>query len=505
MVSVGSLINVQISLAAAAAAGQNLTNLLCVTSNLVVDLKQRLREYTSSAAVAVDFGENGLEYAAAVLAFAQTPQISNFYVGRWAQNAAQGQLIGAPLTAAQQAIANFTAVGADGGFSISIDGAGVEHIAEINLSAVVTLQGVAGAITTALAGAAVCTWNPVEGNFIFTSATTGATSAVSFLTANTAGGVTDISTLLGGAASESGSYVVQGQVAESALACATLFDSQFGNLWYALMMPSITNDADHMAVFGYCQSSTRKHFYGATTSEAGVLVPTYTTDLAYMASQAGFTKGMVQYSSTNACAVASPIARILTVNYAAANTAINLMWQTCPNLLPEPNLSTDAQAALTAKNCNVYAATDQSGSPIFLTGTTPSTDVFIDTVIGADNFAVDLQTALFGAFTLAAVTPGKIGFTDAGMHVLVTATIGVCDEYATNGFLGASGTWPGGGFGSLKTGQVPPCEGCYYVYAAPVATASQQVKQSRMAVPIQVAGLLAGAINTAAVLVTLVP
>jgi hypothetical protein len=394
MVSVGSLINVQISLAAAAAAGQNLTNLLCVTSNLVVDLKQRLREYTSSAAVAVDFGENGLEYAAAVLAFAQTPQISNFYVGRWAQNAAQGQLIGAPLTAAQQAIANFTAVGADGGFSISIDGAGVEHIAEINLSAVVTLQGVAGAITTALAGAAVCT-------------------------------------LLGGAASESGSYVVQGQVAESALACATLFDSQFGNLWYALMMPSITNDADHMAVFGYCQSSTRKHFYGATTSEAGVLVPTYTTDLAYMASQAGFTKGMVQYSST--------------------------------------------------------------------------TDVFIDTVIGADNFAVDLQTALFGAFTLAAVAPGKIGFTDAGMHVLVTATIGVCDEYATNGFLGASGTWPGGGFGSLKTGQVPPFEGCYYVYAAPVATATQQVKQSRMAVPIQVAGLLAGAINTAAVLVTLVP
>jgi len=502
MVSVGSLINVQISLAASPAQGQNTTNLLVVTNNTVIDLTQRYRTYTSLAAVAADFGTGGPEYAAATPFFAQSPQPPQLLIGRWAEYAAAGQLIGAPLTAAQQLITNFTGAGADCGFSVHIDGGAVEHIVGINLSAVTNLNGVAAAITTALAGAATCVWNSVYGQFVFTSATTGAASAVSLLTAAVGVGVTDISVLLGCTATNSGAYAVAGQVAETALACATLFDSNFGGNWYALMMPSIVADADHLAVMSFIQGTTRKHFYGVTTQEAGALVPTSTTDLAYLAMEAAYTKSMIMYSSTNACAVASPLARILTVNYAAANSAISLMWQTCPTLIPEPNLNANQLASLAAKNCNVYAATDQSGAPIFLNGTTCSTNVFVDTVIGADNFAIALQTAIFAAFQLAAVTPGKIGYTDAGMHVLVTACQTICAQYLANGYL-AGGNWPGGNFGSLQSGQY--LETGSYVYAPPVATATLTQQTARTAVPIKIAGLLAGAINTCAVLVTLVP
>jgi hypothetical protein len=505
MISLSSLINVQISLATAAAQGQNTTNLMLLTNSTVIDLTERFREYTSSTAVGVDFGTNGPEFAAAELYFAQTPQPTLLLIGRWAQAAAAGQLIGAELTAAEQVITNFNTI-ADAGFTIGIDGGAVEHIVGIELTGLNTLAAVAGAITTALAGAATCTWNAVYGFFEFTSATTGAASAITFLTAAVGGGVTDISNLLGGRATNSGAYLAAGQIAETALACATLFDAEFGGQWYGLMMPTINEDSDNLAVAQFIESSTFKHFYGVTSSEAGCLVPTSTTDIGYILANANLKKTAWQYSSTNSVAFASAFGRILTTNYAAANAVISLMWQNMPGLAPE-NLNATQQASIAAKNGNVFAQTASgttatNGSPVFLPGTTASTNVFIDTVIGADNFGIDLQLACFNAAVAAALAPGKIPQTDAGTHILVVACEGACAQYLANGFLGPD-NWNYAGFGALQQGQY--LETGSYVYAASIVTQLAANRAARKSVPIQIAGTLAGAINTAAVLVTLVP
>ncbi len=68
-----------------------------------------------------------------------------------------------------------------------------------------------------------------------------------------------------------------------------------------------------------------------------------------------------------------------------------------------------------------------------------------------------------------------------------------------NGLL-APGVWNSGGFGILKQGDFLP-KG-FYVYNAPVASQTQNDRAARMAMPIQIAAKLAGAIHSVDVAVT---
>jgi hypothetical protein len=494
MLSVQTLINVTTSLSQTAGSSQTTNTLLCMTENTVIDLVTRLLPFYSLTSVASFFGEGGDEYAAAVVFFGQSPTPTGpFYVGRWANVAAAGQLLGSALTAAQQALSNFNTIG-DGGFSITFDGGSVEHVGTIVLTGVASLNAVATAINAQMTGGTIA-WNANLQRFQITSATTGSTSAVTFLTAPSSG-PTDISGLLG-MQSTQGGYTAAGQAAETALAAVTLMETNFGGKWYALMVPQAAA-SDHLAIGPFIQATQRKHFYQVTTQDPNVLVPSSTTDVAYELAQLSLTKTAVMYSSTSPVAGASPMALILGVNYSGTATAINLMWQTCPTLTPE-NLNATQLAALAAKNCNVYALCD-NGSSIFLTGTTCTTDVFIDTVIGADNLAITMTTALFNSF-LGAGT--KIAQDDAGMHVLVSTCTNVMVQYLTNDYL-APGTWTGAGIPPvLATGDF--LENGFIVYAPPLATQPQSQRAQRMAGPIQIAAKLAGAINTANVAVTINP
>jgi hypothetical protein len=364
------------------------------------------------------------------------------------------------------------------------------------LTGVLNLNAVAAAINaefTTLALGVSCIWN--GNNFVFTSASTGALSAVSFLTAGTGG--TDISGLLGGlAVTGNGCYVSPGQAAETALAAVNLFDANFGQTWYALTIAGAA-DADHEAIGPAVQAMSNKHFYGVTTQEAGVLVAASTTDIAYILSQASLTRTAVQYSSTNPYAIVSALARILSVNYAATGSVLTLKFQGEPGVTGE-NLTTPQRDALLAKNCNVYI-NYQGGATIIEPGTTCSANQFIDTIIGVDNLAIDIQINIFNLL-LQATT--KIPQDDGGMHQFVASAQQTCLGYVTDG-LGAPGTWTEPGFGSLNTGDF--MESGFYVYAPPVASQLPSARAARMAVPLQIAFKLAGAVQTVPVLISVNP
>ena len=173
------------------------------------------------------------------------------------------------------------------GFKINVDGAGIVDVIGINLSAVVSLPGVATAINTALATAVVaatCTWDSVRSRFVFTSSTTGAASTITFLTPG-AGGSTDISELLLGAADDvtSGAFLSQGLVAETALAAVTLFDNTFGQQFFGLTVVGSV-DADSEAIAQYVEGAANFHYFGVTSQEAGVITPGNTTNIAYIIS-----------------------------------------------------------------------------------------------------------------------------------------------------------------------------------------------------------------------------
>jgi hypothetical protein len=463
----------------------------------VIDVVERFRTYSSIEGVGSDFSNSDPEFLAALRWFSQVPQPNVLKIGRWAQAATAGILIGATFSASQQAtlLAALIAI-STGSFTVHLDGTS-HNITGLDFTADTTLPGAAATIQTALNTAltgTTCVWNSAQGCFEIQSPTTGAASAVSFLTPEGTG--VDISALLGMTAASSGAYVANGIVAETALACVTLFDIQFGTAWYGLYVCGAV-DADHEAIAPYIEAAANYHFYGVNTQEAGVLSSSSTTDIAYILKQGGYRRTAVQYSSTDLYAVISMLARIMTTDYTQNNSVITLMYKNEPVVMPE--LLTENQIdVLESKNCNVFVTYNfNNGTAIIEPGIScAGAPWFIDTVMGIDALVLGIQIALFNALY---GTTTKVSQTDQGMHVLATAIESECIQFANDGLLGP-GTWTGQNIGSLNNGDYMP-KG-YYVFAPSVATQSISNRAKRISVPFQVACKLSGAVHTVDVSVT---
>lgn len=486
---VSSLVSVSVNLASAPAQAQSLSNLLILGSSNVINVTERMRTYTTLTAVATDFGTTAPEYYAANEWFSQAPAPGYCLIGKWAQTAVSGKLIGATISAANQSLSVWNAI-TNGGFHITIDSGSSTNITGLNFSTATNLNGVASTITSALTGA-VAVWNAAYTRFEITSSTTGATSYVSFLTSPTGGGITDISSLLGGTSSNSGAYVSQGIASETAVSAVTTFDSQFGQLWYGLFIAGAA-DSDHLAVAAYIEAANTKHAYGVNHQEAGVLTSTDTTNISYQLKQLGYRKTLSQYSSSNLYAVVSLMARIFTTNYNASKTTITLMYKTEPGVVAE-YLNSTQMANLVANNCNVFVNYDNN-TAIIQPGVQASGD-YTDTVFGSDWLAITIMNVIYN---LLYSNPTKIPQTDPGMAIITAGITSVLDQGITNGLL-APGTWTQSGFGTLNQGDYLP-KG-YYVYAPPVATQTAAARAARQSVAFQVAAKLAGAVQTVSVII----
>lgn len=597
---ISRLIRVAINLSPLAAQAQNLSTLLLLGTDDVVDVIERIRSYESIDAVADDFGTEGAEYAAAVLWFQQAPQPTQIKIGRWADADTKGKLVGGGVDNDNQVLAAWTAID-DGAFRITLR-AVARSITACDFGAATNLNGVAAVIQAKLAAqepGTTCVWNSLYQRFEITvGGAAGAASTTSFVTyppaaqgnilfvvnqdnldtitlngtavtfvaggadpdlnqvniggdlaatlenliafldaaddaelvkftytlagaqlnleavtpgaggnaltiaadnATASGGTltggtgTDLSDMLAMTVDSSGCYIADGIVAETALAAAELFDSRFGQTWYALVIPEGADNDDHIAVAGYIEATNNKHVYGVTTQEAGVLSAVSTTDLAYLLKQLRYNKTMVQYSSENAYAVCSLLGRALTVNYNGNSTVITLMYKQEPGIVAEALLSTQINA-LEAKNCNVFVAYNND-TAIVEPGKVCSGD-FIDTITGTDWLAVTVMTAVYN---LLYTSNTKVPQTDAGTHLIVTTIEAVLSQAVANGLL-APGVWNANGFGSIAQNDFLP-KG-WYVYAPPVATQLQADREARKSVPIQVAAKLAGAVHTVDVTIT---
>lgn len=476
---ISKLIHVDVVLSPQAAQAQDLSTLLVLGGSDVIDTTERIRTYTTLDEVAADFGTSAPEYLAAVLWFEQAPQPNELKVGRWAHNPTAGKLLCGSLDAVSRNIATWTAIH-NGAFIVSINGV-PGPVVGIDFSAEVNLNGVATQITNHLAGA-VCTYNSVYDRFEFESNAVGAGSAISFLST---GAATDISSLLFGQVGQGG-YAAPGIEAETAVACLTLFDQQFGQSWYAATVIGAL-DADHLTCAAYIEGSNNKHLYGVSTQEAGCISPVDQANIAYQLTQLGYERSFVQYSSSNLYSVCSALGRALTVDYNGNATVIDLMYKQEPGITAE-NLTESQVDAAAANNANVFVQFNNDTAIIYQ-GNVTSGDP-LDIITGTDWFAVDVMNEVYN---LLYTSPTKIPQTDSGEHLIVTTIEAVCSQGVTNGLL-APGTWNSAGFGILKQGDFLP-KG-FYVYAPSVATQSQADREARKSVPIQIAAKLAGAVRT---------
>lgn len=492
------LVDVNVILTPQGAQAPALNTGLVLGTSTVIDVVSRMRVYSTLAAVAADFGNSAQEYLAAVLWFAQNPQPTSLNIGRWVNANSAGQLICGGLTAANTLLSAWTSI-TTGSFKIAVDGGAVTNVPALNFAAQTTLNGVAAVIQTAVQGlggafaAVTCVYNSVYNRFVFTSGTTGTSSAISFMTAGSTG--VDISAQLEGLSTSSGAYVANGIAAESALSCVELFDNQFAGQWYNLFIPSAV-DSDHTAIAPYIDGDATPHFYWINTQESAVLALGDTTHIGYLLQQLQSQHTAWQYSSQSLYAVWSMAARIASTNWQGSLTAISLMYKTEPDVTAEV-LTVNQRDALLSYNGNVYDTyANPSGVPLIEPGICPSGQ-FIDTIIGVDWLRTQIQT---NVFNILYQSNTKIPQTDAGVNQLENGAAAACDQGVINGLL-AAGTWNSGGFGQLIEGQW--LDAGYYVYAPSVATQSQSQRQARISPPIQVAAKLAGAIDTVNITATI--
>ncbi|WP_025138083.1 DUF3383 domain-containing protein [Achromobacter sp. DH1f] len=479
--SISRIVKVDIVMSPLAAGTRDFGALLLVGSSPVIDVNERIREYSGIDDVANDFGTTAPEYRAAVLFFSQSPQPNQLFIGRWAQTAAAGLLRGAILSPGDQAMSNFTSI-TTGSMKISIDGA-EKTVTAVDLSAETNLNGVAAKVTAKLTGATMV-WDGVNSRFVVTSATTGATSTVGYATANTSGA--DISALLGLTQPQS-AVPVPGIASETYLdAVQKLADKS--NDWYGLQAAAtgITDDA-HLSVAAYIEAASPTRIHGVTTQSTAVLDPTITTDIASRLKAAKYKRSFCQYSSSSPYASASMYGRAFTVNFLGNRTTITLKFKQEPGVTAE-TLTTTQVNALEGKNCNVFVNYDND-TAIIEQGVMAN-GYFFDEVHGTDWFQNYLQTALYNRLYTSTT---KIPQTDAGVNDLLTAAAAAADQTVANGLV-APGVWNADGFGNLSRGDT--LSSGYYLYAPPVATQSQADREARKAPVIQGAFKLAGAIHS---------
>ena len=486
------LISTSVNLAAQAAQAPNTSSLLILGGSDHVNVAERMLEYTSLAEMLSDgFLSTDPEYLSAQAWFSQLPQPNSVLIGRWAKTATHGHLICGPMTAAEQALSSWTVI-TNGSFHIAIDGAAALSVTGVDFHTATTMAAVAALLDTSVAGATV-SWDSYDQCLVFTSeGTAGSTSTVGLITAGTGG--TDLSAKLKGTAAL-GAYVADGLAAEAAEAAVAIFDSRFGQQWYGLVLPEASS-SEHLLVAAYVEAATTKHFYGVTTQDANSLVAAATSDVGYLLKAGHYNKTCVQYSSSSAYAVASLLGRILTTNYSANQSVITLMFKQEPGVTAE-QLTTAQANALSDKNINVFVAYNNNTS-IIQYGTCASGQ-YIDTVVGTDWLATELQTGLYNQlYTSSTKTPQ----TDAGVNTLQSVIEGICYQAVLNGLL-APGLWNQAGFGGLAQGDFVP-KG-YYIYSTPVSQQSLADRAARKAPVFQIAAKLAGAVHTADIIINVNP
>ena len=483
--AVSRVVNVTVDIAPLAAPTRNFGAAVHIGTTDVIDTSERLRSYSNLEDVGGDFGTTDPEYIAAALHFGQSPQPSILYLGRWAQTASKGRLNGGVLSAAEQVLANWTAI-TTGAFKIDVDGV-TKSLSGLNFSAALNLPGVAAIIDTALAGASVA-WDANAGRFIVRSDTTGASSTVSYAYAPASG--TDISALLK-LTSGTASAPVTGIAAETLAAAVVALADQSGDWYAAVVLPSVTTTVA-LAASAVVEGFSRKRIIGYTAQSTTTIDGSHTDDLASLLKAAGYSRSWVQYSTSSPYAAASFFARASTVDFDADNSTITLKFKTEPGVTAETLTATQANV-LGTKNCNVFVNYDNS-TAIIEEGKM-SSGVFFDERHGLDWFENALQTAVWNLLR----SSKKVPQTDAGTTRIIAVIEAVCAQAVTNGLF-APGVWNGDNIGKLKSGDTLPTG--FYIYAPPVATQSQANREARQSVPIQIAAKGAGAVHFADVSVT---
>lgn len=266
--------------------------------------------------------------------------------------------------------------------------------------------------------------------------------------------------------------------------------------WYLVYVIGAA-DADNIALVEYAQSATPQMQVFFTTTSVGVL--TNATGNIFATLQTGkYNRYQGVYSTqqgglapNNAYFAAALMGVAMGLNTGLANSYFTLAYKQVIGMTPEPlTLSQFLTIQQIAGNAYVNFNNAFSWYQNSITGS----GQYFDQILGLDMLAADLQ---FGEANLLNSTP-SVPQTDSGQAQLIHAANNACQLSVTRGFL-APGIWQGATIIKLSAGSSLPSG--YLAQSYPIATQQPSDRAARKAMPIYIAIILAGSMQSLSIAV----
>lgn len=394
-------------------------------------------------------------------------------------------------------IDNFKTVTA-GVLNITVDGT-AKKLTGFDFSGVNTLEDIASVISAKVTNATITVNN---GELVFTSNTTGASSNVSIAAYGTVpSGSVDISTTdylsidTGVAVAGQDEHVIPSAPETLSQAITRMA----GEIYFeGIITTRALTDVEAIAASNLVQSMNNRIFFLPSSDAASldtnglftkVNSNTKTKCLLYTLGET--TTAAALNSRLFAAAYAS---RGFAVNYNGSNTTITMNLKDLTGIQADTNISETILNKCQALGVDCFPSIEGLAKVI----SNRQGGMYFDQVANQIWFVNSIQRAVFNTL---AQTQTKIPQTDAGIEKLISAIRGVCNQAVTNGFI-APGTWNSPDtFGNYEDFYRNIEEFGYYIYAQPVAEQLQAEREERKAPLIQVAAKEAGAVHLANILV----
>lgn len=468
----------------------DLSVLLFVTKDAPYDQGAgRVRLYTDMEAVAEDFGSSQQAYRAATTFFSQPRRSATFAVGKMFVDPVAGFM----KTKAVGTDVNAWKAVTDGSFNITVDGSSVD-VTALDFSSVTSLDDVASVVS---AGSAAFSCVNSNGQFIFTSATTGDLSTVSALATVDPASGTDISgELFLNGQDDAGDptddviivpgYAPTGQIADE-LDLIEEAASTTGTFVYGWCMDKTFRDSqDQIDTATWIEA--RKANLALCLNSPFVKDPASTSDIGYLLSQTANIRTFTTYhDNAYYYPEVAIMAQMLGVDYRSENATITAKFKDLVGI-PTVGVNSTDMAVLLSKRVNTFTAVGNNART-YREGQQENSAWFIDDLINLDNFEEELQTAVYNVF----LQNGKVPYNEKGINLLRSAIVSVCERYVFNGTLSERQI-------SVTAGDnKPSIEPAYIITNTPLALVSDSDRAQRIGPPFKVKLNLTGAIHSVSI------
>ena len=494
MADLANVINVALQAEGAAVSRDNPNVVMIITSDSnFLNSNNRTAIYTNPAAVAGDFGTLSEANQFAQVAFSQSPNAVDggglIVVGYWRAVAETVAASAGVLRSSQ--LSESSVVGqlinvADGSFSFDLDGSDTS-ITGLDFRAATTLSEIASVLNGAITGATVTVSNE---QIVITSSTTGASSAVTAVSAHTSGtfvgDVLKLSAATGATATDgaAGSTLSPETKVEAATALKALV-----NFRGAMFIDNPT-DVESLALAQWGQANDVL-FYDVFNDVTNLNRDA--SNVVWDIRLRNLTNYRMQYRRDgNRLAAAAYMSRAHVVNFAGENTAITMNLKELVGVPSEVFTQTEIT---NAQNVGLDLYVPFKNVPKLLTS---GANDFTDNRYNLLAFLDAVQT---DAFNVLGTTPTKLAQTEEGVNALVDQVEATCQQFVTAGVF-APGSWTSSArFGDREQFDRNIEQTGFYVLAQPLTTQSTDSRQRRESPVIQVAVKNAGAIHSADIII----